>query len=235
MPRGVAIPELRERLFQAAERLLVRDGPSGLSTRAITTEAGCAKGVLHNHFTDLDGFLAEFVLACFHAVLHDVTQLQAKAGQATVRDNLAESAASLLGSPVLAAHSILLFRPSLAARLHATHGHHSPNLADMERVFTAYLDAEQERGRVLTDTDTKAVALAFTATVHHILMTRRMDTTTAREALNRVLDVLLTATTPRDESGRARCLGAPCPGGRQIESALPEGVCCCVGPRGSVV
>lgn len=201
MPRGVAIPELRDRLFRAAERLLVRDGPIGLSTRAITTEADCAKGVLHNHFTDLDGFLAEFVLTRFRAALHDVAELQGKAGQATVRDNLVESAFSLLGTPVLAAHSVLVFRPSLAARLHEIHGHQSPNLADLERVFTAYLDAEKELGRVLAGTDTKAVALTLTATVHHILMTRRMDPATARAALNRVLDVLLTATTPRDESG----------------------------------
>lgn len=200
MPRGVAIPELRERLFRAADQLLVRDGPSGLSTRAITTEAGCAKGVLHNHFTDLDGFLAEFVLTRFHTALHDVVELPAKAGQVTVEANLAEAVAALLGSPVLAAHSILVFRPSLAARLHETHGHHAPNLADLERVFTAYLDAEKELGRILAGADTKAVALALTATVHHILMTRRMDPTTAREALDRVLNVLLTATAPREES-----------------------------------
>lgn len=208
MPRGVAIPELRERLFRAAEALLVRDGPSGLSTRAITTEAGCAKGVLHNHFSDLDGFLAEFVLARFHTALHDVAELPAKAGQVTVEDNLAESVACLLGSPVLAAHSVLLFRPSLAARLHESHGRHSPNLADLEQVFTAYLDAEKKLGRVLAGADTKSVALALTATVHHILMTRRMDTTTAREALDRVLEVLLTATTPPDESGSTRRSGA---------------------------
>lgn len=199
MPRGVAIPELQERLFQAAERLLVRDGPNGLSSRAITTEAGCAKGILHNHFSDLDGFLAEFVLARFHTALHDVAELQAKAGQATVADNLAEMAASLFGSPVLAAHSILMFRPSLVARLREARGHHSPNLADLERIFAAYLDAEKDLGRVLADTDTKAVALAFVATVHHLLMARRTNTSEAREALNRVLNVLLTATTPRDE------------------------------------
>lgn len=199
MPRGVAIPELREQLFRAAERLLVRDGPNGLSSRAITTEAGCAKGILHNHFTDLDGFLAEFVLARFHTALHDVAELQAKAGQATVADNLAETAASLFGSPVLAAHSILMFRPSLVARLRETRGHHSPNLADLERIFAAYLDAEKELGRVLADADTKAVALALVATVQHLLMARRTNTTKAREALTRVLNVLLTATTPRDE------------------------------------
>ena len=62
MPTGVAIRDVREQLFDAAERVLLRDGPSALTSRAVTTEAGCAKGVLHRHFADFDAFLAELVL-----------------------------------------------------------------------------------------------------------------------------------------------------------------------------
>ena len=62
MPTGVAIRDVREQLFDAAERVLLRDGPNALTSRAVTTEAGCAKGVLHKHFADFDAFLAEFVL-----------------------------------------------------------------------------------------------------------------------------------------------------------------------------
>ena len=47
---------------RAAERILLRDGPQALTSRAVTTEAGCAKGVLHRHFADFDDFLAELVL-----------------------------------------------------------------------------------------------------------------------------------------------------------------------------
>ena len=56
MARGVAIPEVREQLFAAADRVLTRTGPAGLTTRAITAEAGVANGVLHRHFRDLDSF-----------------------------------------------------------------------------------------------------------------------------------------------------------------------------------
>jgi AcrR family transcriptional regulator len=62
VPTGVALRDAREQLFDAAERVLLRDGPSALTSRAVTTEAGCAKGVLHRHFADLDAFLAELVL-----------------------------------------------------------------------------------------------------------------------------------------------------------------------------
>ncbi len=62
MPTGVAIRDAREQLFDAAERVLLRDGPNGLTSRAVTTEARCAKGVLHRHFADFDAFLAELML-----------------------------------------------------------------------------------------------------------------------------------------------------------------------------
>jgi AcrR family transcriptional regulator len=50
---------VREQLFGAAERVLLRDGPSGLTSRAVTAEAGVAKGVLNRHFQNFDAFLAE--------------------------------------------------------------------------------------------------------------------------------------------------------------------------------
>jgi len=49
VPTGVAIRDPRGQLFDAAERVLLRDGLSGLTSRAVTTEAGVAKGVLHLH------------------------------------------------------------------------------------------------------------------------------------------------------------------------------------------
>ena len=40
MPTGVAIRDAREQLFDAAERVLLAGGPSALTTRAVTAEAG---------------------------------------------------------------------------------------------------------------------------------------------------------------------------------------------------
>jgi AcrR family transcriptional regulator len=54
VPTGVALRDVREQLFGAAERVLLRDGPSALTSRAVTDEAGVAKGVLHRHFADFD-------------------------------------------------------------------------------------------------------------------------------------------------------------------------------------
>ena len=89
MPTGVALQDPREQLFTAAERILLRDAPQALTSRAVTTEAGCAKGVLHRHFADFDDFLAELVR-------DRVTRLEGpavppcstQAGTGTVLDNL---------------------------------------------------------------------------------------------------------------------------------------------------
>ncbi len=64
MPTGVALRDAREQMFAAAERILLRDGPQALTSRAVTAEAGVAKGVLHRHFADFDAFLAELTPSC---------------------------------------------------------------------------------------------------------------------------------------------------------------------------
>ncbi|WP_197359337.1 TetR family transcriptional regulator, partial [Streptomyces clavuligerus] len=79
-PRGVAIPDLRARLFDAAERVLARDGAAALTSRAITEEAGCAKGVLHHRFAGLDAFVAELVLDRYARIAALAEGLPGRAG-----------------------------------------------------------------------------------------------------------------------------------------------------------
>src|SRR3954449_5008853 len=91
MPTGVAIRDPRQQLFDAAERILLRDGPNALTSRAVTEEAGVAKGVLHRHFADFDAFLTEYVQQQARGVMELVERFQARAGQGSVVDNLAEA------------------------------------------------------------------------------------------------------------------------------------------------
>src|SRR3954469_13909833 len=88
VPTGVAIRDAREQLFDAAERVLLRAGPNALTSRAVTAEAGCAKGVLHRHFADFDAFLAEFVLDRIARLDERTAGLRDAAGTGTVADNL---------------------------------------------------------------------------------------------------------------------------------------------------
>src|SRR5580693_10809755 len=116
VPTGVAIRDVREQLFDAAERVLLRDGPHALTSRAVTTEAGCAKGVLHRHFTDFDAFLAEFVLDRIGRMDAQAAALYDAAGTGTVPGNLTSALTALYGSVAVATVSLVAARDGLAAR-----------------------------------------------------------------------------------------------------------------------
>jgi AcrR family transcriptional regulator len=113
----VALRDAREQLFGAAERVLLRDGPHALTSRAVTTEAEVAKGVLHRHFADFDAFLAELVEDRIARPGHQAAALREAAGTGTVAANLAGALTDLLGSVAVAIVALITFRDDLRARL----------------------------------------------------------------------------------------------------------------------
>src|SRR5436305_2966031 len=113
VPTGVALRDVREQLFDAAERVLLRAGPSALTSRAVTEEAGVAKGVLHRHFADFDAFLTDYVLDRARRVAGQSEDLQARAGQSTVIDNLAEALHTLFTPLATRIVALITFRDGL--------------------------------------------------------------------------------------------------------------------------
>jgi AcrR family transcriptional regulator len=190
-PRGVAIPDLHEHLFQAADRVLAREGPSGLTSRAITLEAGVAKGILHNHFTDLDGFLAEFMMERFRRIADQVAKLPARAGEGTVDANLTDAVVSVFQAPAAAMVSLAMTRPTLMHRLQHAAAAWSPSLQQIEATFAAYLEGEKQLGRISADADTEILAVALIGTVHHLFLTHRADPSDLSGGVHRIVAALL--------------------------------------------
>jgi AcrR family transcriptional regulator len=188
-PRGVAVPDVREQLFAAAERVLVRAGPGGLTGREITREAGVATGLLNSHFAGLDEFLAELVLDRGRRAAAGVARLRARAGRGDVLDNLADAALSF-GSKVPPLAALIRARPALAARLEATEDA-AAALTGIEREFAAYLDAERVLGRIAAGADTATLALAVIGTVHHLAVTDRADEPGLAEQVRRIVSTVL--------------------------------------------
>jgi AcrR family transcriptional regulator len=198
-PRGVAIPEVKEQLFRAAERVLYRDGPDGLTSRAITEEAGVAKGLLYNHFTDLDEFLAELILDRARAAADQAAQLPKLAGTGSVSGNLIEAALSLLRSHAFAVAGLVTSRPSLMTRLHRAEAQGSfSTLRDVERAVATYLEAERDLGRIPDRTDTETLALTLVGTVHHIFTTMGTNAPGLRKRVQRIVASLIASDTPTD-------------------------------------
>ncbi|AXK35024.1 TetR/AcrR family transcriptional regulator [Streptomyces armeniacus] len=173
MPTGVAIRDAREQLFGAAERVLLRDGPSALTSRAVTTEAGCAKGVLHRHFADFDAFLAELVRDRTARVEDQAAELREAAGTGTVAGNLTVALTGLFGSVAVAVVGLVISRDGLRARLRESGSAGIPLLTEATAMIAAYLDAERERGRIAADTDTGALAPALIGSGHLLFADRK--------------------------------------------------------------
>ncbi|MHC0429286.1 TetR family transcriptional regulator [Streptomyces sp. O3] len=195
-PRGVAVPDIRERLFDAAERVLARDGASALTSRAVTGEAGCAKGMLHAHFDGLDAFVAELVLDRFARAAGQVAELPGRAGRATVADNLVAAALALPDALDPRIVGLAVTRPAAAARFREAMEGGAPGFTAIQDAITAYLDAELRLGRLPDGTDTATVALALVGTVHHLLMTDWSgDAPAPREQTERLVTLLVGAVT----------------------------------------
>ncbi|WUS98481.1 TetR/AcrR family transcriptional regulator [Streptomyces sp. NBC_00708] len=190
-PRGVATPDVRERLFAAAERIVERDGPGALTSRSVTTEAGCAKGLLHTHFAGLDEFVAELCLDRFARTATKARALSALAGQGTVAGNLEEVVLALFASGGPAISGLALTRPAAALRFREALEAGAPGFTAIQEAVTDYLEAEQEGGRVAETVDPPTVALAVVGTAHHLLMTTWPGGPDPRPAMARLLAVLV--------------------------------------------
>jgi AcrR family transcriptional regulator len=204
MARGVAIPEVREQLFAAADRVLARDGPAGLTTRAVTAEAGVANGVLHRHFRDLDEFLASFAAGRLQAIADGAAALPGRAGHGSVTGNLTEATVAVFGASAQALMSLVAAKPELAPALEHDAGP-AGGLGDIERHFAAYLDAEKKLGRIGPGADTEALAFTLLGTVHHLVITRQGGVSGLRRQVRRIVAALAAGM----DAGAARAPGAP--------------------------
>jgi AcrR family transcriptional regulator len=186
----VAIRDAREQLFDAAERVLLRDGPNALTSRAVTTEAGCAKGVLHRHFADFDAFLAEFVLDRIGRIDNQAAALRNSAGTGTVAVNLTGALTALFGSVAVAIVGLITFRDDLRARLRQARPAGVPVLAEAAAMITSYLTIERELGRIAADADVDTLALMLIGT-GHLLFAGREGTPPEAGAVRKVVTTVI--------------------------------------------
>ncbi|GLW63448.1 TetR family transcriptional regulator [Actinomadura rubrobrunea] len=181
---------MREQLFDAAERVLLRDGPSALTSRAVTTEAGVAKGVLHRHFADFDAFLAEFVLDRVHRMDAQAAALGDAAGTGTIAGNLTDALTALFGSVAVAIVPLVTYRDGLRARLRKDWPAGVPVLTDAAIMIASYLAAERDLGRIAADADVETLAYTLIGTAH-LLYADRDSTPPEAEAFRKVVNTVI--------------------------------------------
>jgi AcrR family transcriptional regulator len=190
VPTGVALRDAREQLFAAAERVLLRHGPSALTSRAVTAEAGVAKGVLHRHFADFDAFLVELVVDRVDRMDSEVGALLGSAGTGTVVGNLADALTALFESVAVAIVSLITFRDDLRARLRETWPAGVPVLTEAVIMITSYLTLERALGRIADDAEVDALAPTLVGAAHLLFADRegpRPDGVAVRRVVTTVI------------------------------------------------
>jgi AcrR family transcriptional regulator len=193
VPTGVAIRDPRGQLFEAAEAILLRDGPAALTSRAVTAEAGVAKGVLHRHFADFDAFLTELALGRIAQVGAQADVLRAAAGSGTVTGNLAGAFPELFSPALLALVRLVIARDELRARLRTATGSRIPLLSEAAALVAGYLTAERNLGRVAPGADIAALAPAL-AGAAHLLFTGVEGAVPDASAVDRMVTAVLAGT-----------------------------------------
>ena len=169
MPTGYALQDPKQQLFAAAERVLLRDGASGLTGRSVTAEAGVAKGVLHRHFADFDTFIADLVKERISRFKDVAERLTDRTGQATVSENITAALPELLDPVVLALVPQILAHHEIRSRIATNDRPGPPLLSDAAVVVQDYLTCEQQRGRITATADVGTTALSIIATAHLLL------------------------------------------------------------------
>lgn len=190
MPTGHALHDPRRQLFAAAERVLVRDGPAGLTGRSVTAEAGVAKGVLHRHFADFDTFVAHLVderIRGFHEV---VERLTGRVGRASVSENVTAALLELLDPVVLALVPQIIAHDAIRSRIATNHRPGLPLLSDAAIVLRDYLAREQQQGRIASTADVDTAALSVIATTH-LLLAGELGALPTTDAVREVVESLL--------------------------------------------
>jgi AcrR family transcriptional regulator len=194
MPTGVALRDPRAQLFDAAERVLLADGPSALTSRAVTEEAGVAKGVLHRHFADFDAFLTELVLDRIVQIDTAAAALRDRAGTGTVAGNLTAALLDLCGSVYLALIGLVIARDELRARLRRAGAGRLPVAAQATAMMAGYLAAERELGRIAADADLAVLAPTLLGAAH-LLFADRPGTPPEPAEVRKVVTTVVGAVT----------------------------------------
>ena len=163
MPRGVAVPEPRQHLFAALERVIAAEG--ALTSRAVTQEAGVATGLLFTHFRNFDNFLAGYGVDRSFQIVSALSGLPGRFGSGTVAGNLTDAVLGLPAPAVRTLVRLTAFHPSLIGAIEGVLGAGSAGVRAVERAAADYLAAEQQLGRIPADADTAALAVAVAAVV----------------------------------------------------------------------
>ena len=150
----------RERIVEAAERVVRERGLARTTTKEIARAAGYSEGTLYKHFESKEDLFLAVLAERLPSFLALVEELPARVGRGTVPETLEEVATNALtyyGEIVPMAASIFS-EPGLLARHREGLRKRGAGPQMINETLTSYLEAEKRIGRVREDADPEAAA-----------------------------------------------------------------------------
>ena len=150
----------RERLIEAAERVMRERGIAGATTKEIARAAGMSEGTLYNHFTSKEEIVLTVLNERLPPFVALIRSLPGRAGSGTVRGTLEEVASAALAfyHDAIPMGASFFADPELLARHRALLQAREAGPQRANEAVAAYLCAEQERGRLYVEVDATALA-----------------------------------------------------------------------------
>ena len=150
----------REKIVEAAERVMRERGLARSTTKEIARAAGYSEGTLYKHFESKEDLFLAVLAERLPSFVALVEELPARVGRGTLRETLEETASTALvfyGEIVPMAASIFS-DPGLLARHREGIRARGAGPRMVNEALAAYLDAEKRLGRVREDADPEAAA-----------------------------------------------------------------------------
>ena len=152
--------ETRERIVEAAERVVRERGLARTTTKEIARAAGYSEGTLYKHFESKEDLVLAVLAERVPSFVALVDELPARVGRGTVRETLEEVASNALafyGEIVPMAASIFS-EPGLLARHREGMHKRGAGPQMVNEALAVYLGAEKRLGRVREDANPEAAA-----------------------------------------------------------------------------
>lgn len=203
---GMNARPTRERLLDAAERIIRERGIMAVTTKDIARETGMAEATLYRHFQDktelLLAVMSERMPDSFLSLMRDLPQ---RAGEGSVAENLEQIAAAAVAFfgrivPLVVA---LAADPTLAAR-HTARLHELGSDPDpTHAALAAYLRLEQRLGRVRAETSPAAAATLLLGVCFNYAQVRYQSGAhpvypTPEQFVTEIVQTLLTGLAPAE-------------------------------------
>ncbi|GAA2446475.1 helix-turn-helix domain-containing protein [Streptomyces macrosporus] len=150
----------RNRILDAAERLMRTIGLAHTTTKEIARAAGCSEAALYKYFASKEELFVHVLEERLPRLGPLLRELEADPGERSVEENLAEIArrAALFYESSFPIAASLYADPRLLKRHHAMMRELGTGPRKPLSALSAYLRAERDAGRVRPDADTDAAA-----------------------------------------------------------------------------